>query len=380
MRILLISPSVSRAEVCGVKDYTILLARYLEEYGQEVIILCETNENLPQRLQESKGIKILPLIRRYDLSEARRIIDLAKDLGIDTIHLQFEDGIYKENLDFRILPKISHKEGVPFITTFHSFGKSLKSRLINSFFFHFSKKVIVLDIKDKKFIQRFLPFYRKKLRVIPLSSNIPQVAIDREEARREIFFRYNIEEDFIVLSYFGFICEGKGLPTIFKALRLLKDRGYKVRLFLIGAERKDFRNFKEKLEKLAKKLNIEDFLIYTGYLQPQEISKIISSSLCYLAVYDTGLRIRRATLFTGLIQGVPVISTYPKIMPGGFKDRENIYLVGKGHPGDLTEGIQEIHRDTKLRERIARGGKKLSQQFNWNITTSEHIKLYRSLF
>jgi glycosyltransferase involved in cell wall biosynthesis len=228
--------------------------------------------------------------------------------------------------------------------------------------------------------------------VIPIGSNIPNnppVDFDRDRWRAE----HRIALGTTVLAYFGFLNSTKGLDALLRALSILKDRTGDYRLVMVGGGlgASDPTNSATALalDKLASELGVKDELVWTGYLEPSEVSAALLSADIAVLPYADGASFRRGSLLAVLAHGLPVITargdkkaigntgdpkSWPELLHG-----DNAILVQPGDIAELVSAIKMVASDAELRDRLARGAAALAQFFSWTRIGEAHEALYNRL-
>jgi len=372
MKVCIISPSAKKRETCGIKDYTLILTKYLSTYKIKTLIFTEIEQE--KHLSKISSEKIL------FVSLKKLNIFLYKRPRCKILHIQYHNNLYKRNLYLFLLPLICRLKNIKLLTTFHNlYGKSIISKICMIILILFSNRCILTSQEDISALTKVSPLFKNKLDFIPVLPNIPYIPIDKNVARQEIFKRHHLPSDTILLSYFGFFCWGKGLPTIFKAIRILKNKDYKVKILLIGDQKKEFQNFQNYLKTLALKLNIEDSLIWTGFLESQDLALHLTASDIYVVPYDTGLSTCRGTFLVGFLYRLPVISTFPQVEYKEFIHKQNIYLISPKNAWELAHAIIEISKNPFLKNKLSSEANKIIKKFNWENVAREHLKIYKNL-
>jgi len=145
------------------------------------------------------------------------------------------------------------------------------------------------------------------------------------------------------------------------------------------------------LDRLAGELGVRDELIWTGYLEPPEVSAALLSADMAVLPYADGASFRRGSLLAVLEHGLPVVTTtggkgqgsnseigeqqtWPELVDG-----DNALLVQPGDVEGLVRAIERVAVDSKLRLRLAEGAEKLADLFSWARIAEAHIALYRRL-
>lgn len=175
-----------------------------------------------------------------------------------------------------------------------------------------------------------------KIKIIPNSIDNETIEIeikkitkkDKEDLRKKL----RISEDSIVLLFVGVLEKNKRLNIFLDALKILKDRKYKVEGIIIGSG-----NAEDYYREYAKRLNISNC---------QFLGKIINGVNIYFQIADMfvlpgrgGLAINQA-----LINGLPVICNTPA-------DGTELDMIENGENGILVESM-DVPKLVKALENI----------------------------
>jgi len=219
---------------------------------------------------------------------------------------------------------------------------------------------------------------------IPLGSNVePQspANFDRKAWRA----KYQVDDDTLLLAYFGFLNESKGGEELIEALALLHHEGIKAHLLLIGGDvgHADPTNiaYAQKVRALIEQHALTEFVHRTGYVELLEVSANLLAADAVVMPYRDGVSFRRTTLIAALRHGCPVVSTtpanpafIPEILPG-----ENMLLAEPNNAASLAQTLASLVGDDNMRERLSNGAKRLGDLFEWDKIANQTATLYRTL-
>jgi glycosyltransferase involved in cell wall biosynthesis len=221
--------------------------------------------------------------------------------------------------------------------------------------------------------------------LIPIGSNVaPQLPAqyDRDAWRA----RWGAGPDDLLLCFFGFINDSKGVDTLLRALALLAagpNGSPSPRLLFIGGKTgaSDPTNiaYLAQIEALILRLGLEDRVQWTGYLPDREVSASFQAAdLCVLP-FRRGVSFMHGTLHAALVHRVPVLTTQPRVPLAELVDRGNVYLVPPEDPQALAQAIIDLTADPELRHTLAIGARTLSERFRWDKIAADTLALYRAV-
>jgi glycosyltransferase involved in cell wall biosynthesis len=234
----------------------------------------------------------------------------------------------------------------------------------------------------------------RRVELIPIGSNIsnnPPPHFDRYLWRAD----HGLSPDTTLLAYFGFLNSTKGIDDLLRALSILRDRHDSDAYLLVmvggglGSSDPTNRATAAQLDTLAQTLGIDDHLIWTGYLQPPEVSAALLSSDIAVLPYADGASFRRGSLLAVLEHALPLITAQPtnpqSAIPNPQSDwpalehEANSLLVPPGDTPALVNSIERLTADPALRATLSSGSRHLSRFFSWSRIAHLHRDLYDSL-
>ncbi|NIA31978.1 MAG: glycosyltransferase [Actinobacteria bacterium] len=229
----------------------------------------------------------------------------------------------------------------------------------------------------------------KKWHVGPNKIRVIHNGIDLErfyppKNRNEAKTRIGIDEDvFLFGTVVGSFRPVKDLPTLFRAIEIVKRKHANVRLAIVGgrigasdADEGNAKYFAE-LKALAEQLNLADAIKYYGprdkveqYMQAFDV--YVNSSL-YEGMSNT--------LLEAMGCGTPVVATNvggtPDIIRSGF----NGLLVPHKEPGKMAQALLAVLESSALCEELSKEGRRYVELFHRNENfIQEHEKMYTQLY
>jgi glycosyltransferase involved in cell wall biosynthesis len=360
----------------------------------------------------------MPIVERWDWGCWRTILGIVEEHQPDVVHVQYQAAAYAMHPAINLLPWRLRRLGDSrplSAVTFHDlrvpylFPKAgpVRRWVVNELARR-SDAAITTNREDLKSLERELGTAPA---LIPIGSNInPKLpaGYDRDAWRG----RWGVGADDLLLCFFGFINARKGVDTLLHALRLLvsdsftggdplsdvdsprPDAGRKGRirpsqrpsrfkLLMIGGKTgaSDPTNvaYLNEIQALISSLNLEDRVLWTGYVLPEEVSASFSSAdLCVLP-YRDGVSFLHGTLHAALVHGVPIVTTQPRVPLPELRHGDNVYLVPVEQPQALATAIAHLAAHPDLSNTLAKGALALSTHFRWPNIAASTLELYHSL-
>jgi len=354
----------------GVGDYTHELALALARLDVEVHIITDARCNAPLP-QASNSLILHPIVRRWSFPALFQVRALARRLQLDYLNIQYQAAAYGLSAPIHFLSNLA---GVKTVVTFHDlripylFPKAgpLREKAVT----HLARSaagVIVTDPADEQELRRRSGV--KHLMQIPIGSNIactPPAGYEREAWRAQ----FGVMPNEFLLGYFGFLNPSKGGDTLIGALAALQSRKARVKLALIGGQAGSSdaatnAAFSGELDQLIKRYDLADRLFRTGFVTPPEVSAHLLACDALVLPYRDGVSFRRGTFMAALAHGCPIITTHPTQPLFELQDGFNLRLVPSDSASAIVLAVTELLHAPELRERLGRGARELSRQFEW---------------
>lgn len=176
----------------------------------------------------------------------------------------------------------------------------------------------------------------RKIEVIPNGIVVPPQEgrrTDGEGIRRE----FGIPPGTPVCACIGRVVSGKGIDFYLRAARVLADQGRDVRFLMIGALSVE-RSYKSEMEMLARELNVEDRVIFTG--QRQDVSEILRD--VDVVVHPSLTEGLSNVILEAMGAGIPVVATRIGGNPELVQDGRTGFLVPVQDASAIAEAVCRV--------------------------------------
>ena len=262
--------------------------------------------------------------------------------------------------DFAI--KVARKKGVPAVATFHSNMRPIFRSIVKSKWIA-EKMVAHLGKTYNKFDEVFVcsPIvaeqcrsfgYKGKISYLPFGTKLAKCH-QKQQNIQLANQKFNLKEDDLAFIYVGRIEKLKRIDFILKSLKLLSDKGYSFKFFIVGKGQE-----KKKLVKLKNKLGLSDEqVVFTGFVEESDFPLLYSRAnlLLFPSLYDNfglvkveaaafdtpGLFIDGSCAGYGVTHGVngflckDSIQDFADAIQNAVSDREKLKQVGVQAGRDL---------------------------------------------
>jgi len=379
-----------RPQLCGVGDYTFFLAKAIKRIKDEVYIITTTDKDEPYT-QIDDGVNILRIVKHWNFGAFLRIMKFILSNRITILNIQISHFAYSKrgiNLWIYLMPlflrlfsstkivSTVHEPFIPFYLSFKLILLSIFQRITIFFACNFSHRVVVVAERWRNVLKRAGVF--KKIEFIPVGANIPYREFSNEE-KLKIRKTLGANENSYIIGSFGTLHVSKNFQWILDALKNLNEKGFEYRFIWIGGNLKD-----EKIGQLKKEINtfgLDDKIIFTGYLESEEIQRFLSIVDIFIAPYIDGVSGRRTTVITAMQYGLPIVTTKSEFTERIFLDGVNIKLVDKDADSyNFSQNIQLLLIDIELRHKISEGAvRTYREKFCWDIIAEKFSIIFEDL-
>ncbi len=232
--------------------------------------------------------------------------------------------------------------------------------------------IIAVSEATKNDLIKYMKIKKEKIKVIyngydsnifkPIHLSIDDVVKFRKE--------YNLPDNFIL--YVGTLEKRKNVESLIKALNVLKKKGKKYILVIVGKRGWKYKN----IFKLINKYQLNDQIIFIGYVPREDLPLFynLADVFVYPSLYEGfGLPPLEA-----MACGCPVITTNVSSLPevvgnaGILIDNPYDYVT-------LAETIDEVVQSETLRKDLIKRGLKRSKLFSWEKCAKETWKVYEEI-
>lgn len=379
-------PPVGQKRRNGDAKYAEKLAQHLANSGCKVYVITSKTEHHINIDSLQPNLIIYPIIENWGLKglrqgDYRKVKHTLKEVSPDIINIIYPDPhLNSEYLLPYFIKLISQK--IPIVTTlFHFFPKrgNILYKFMAILLYLSSKKIHFHDEGFMFLFHKVFPFLRKRTFFIPVGNLVTVNNSIEVASKLEITRRLNLPEGFRYISFVGYWYHSKGLDILLEALNVLKQKGLKVKLLLIGGHSKeDMNEYEKRILKLINKLNLQDDVFLTGYCSDDLMVKYsLCSEVCVFPFRSNIMG--RSSIMLPISLGLPIITTKLAKKSSFLIDRENVLLISPNDPDALAQGIEELLNNERLRNYIATNVRSLAEKTSWENIRNEWKNIYSQL-
>jgi glycosyltransferase involved in cell wall biosynthesis len=225
-----------------------------------------------------------------------------------------------------------------------------------------AKTATILFFSTDPWTRRFeAVFPNRTVRHLPVSSNIPYVATDKQDARAGL----GIPGTAVVLGLFGNMGAGRKIDGLVETARVMKEQGRELCILHVGAEGAAVR---ESLPGVP----VRDL----GALPARAVSQAFAAMDILVLPFVDGISTRRTSLMTGLQHGLPIVgtrgaSTDPELLA---EHGRSFLLSEVGSPNDFAGNVKRLVKDPALATRLGAAGRTFFERnYSWRVIGGQLI-------
>lgn len=229
--------------------------------------------------------------------------------------------------------------------------------------------IITVSEWSKKDIMRIFDVPEEKIYVTPLAASDIFKPQDKNTAAEFLKQKYNIQDNMIL--YLGGFSPRKNVKSILVAFSMIrKNLSKDIKIVIIGSA-KDEHQF---LYKLAQSLNIEDNVIFTGYVPYEDLPFFYNT--CDVFVYPSLYEGFGLPVLEAMCCGTPTITSNVSSIPEVAGD--GALLINPFDAEELAHAMENVLEDDSLKADLVSRGFKRASLFDWKKTASETLKVYEA--
>lgn len=275
-------------------------------------------------------------------------------------------------------------ENIPHLFTYHTFYseyaryyqpveklKKISSKVVQKFeVFYCNRANCVIAPSEK--LKRILRDYGVESNIVVLPTGIDLEEFkNRENQLNDFREKYKIDKDKKILLYVGRVVTEKNLEFLIKVISWIIKQRKDVVLAIIG----DGKNRKN-LERMVAKLNLDDFVLFTGFLPRDETLDAFFASDIF--VFSSKTDTQGLVLYEAALAGKPIVMIKDEglgdiVIDGfnGFTTKEDVSAFSKK--------VLLLLKNSYLYDKMAENSEKNVQKYSIDNQAEKLLKLYQEV-
>jgi glycosyltransferase involved in cell wall biosynthesis len=246
---------------------------------------------------------------------------------------------------------------------FYSFTARIYDYTLGKIILNFCDRLVANSQASADFCRKLAP--KKPCEVIYRGVEIEKI----ENIVPNLELKNKYKDEFII-AFLGRLISGKGVSDLISAVKDI-DSGFILLIIGDGPERKN-------LEALAKKLNLENKVMFFGNKKFEDAISIIKiSDLVVNPSYTEGLP---TSVIEASICQKAIIATNVGGTPEIITDEKSGFLIEPKNITVLKKKIINLINDNELREKFgANAYQEVRNKFNWSESVKKYLKIFDDL-
>jgi glycosyltransferase involved in cell wall biosynthesis len=350
---VLVTPKVPPARN-GVGDYTYALGKELARTGRVAIVTSSDQHGE----REDHAFSVLPIVPRWDLAGLRLVRRAAAELDAPVINLQWVPFLWGRrgiNLAMPLAVAALRRAGFRVVTTVHEPYVPLNTwrrcvygpvqRLELAVIATHSAKVVATTPVFADLVTAVAPWRKRDVSWIPVCSTIPMLVVTPAE-RARLRDSLGVTDDGVLVAAFSPLGSGKIVSAIFEAWQAISRDAARARLLVIGA------TAEEVAQAYAPARDVAG-VTYTGYCDPDNVSRLLSSADLFLAPLLGGISTRNTSVLTAMEHGLAIVTTRGAMTDAETFGSAPMAMVDDAATGAFVAAAVRLAREGAERARMA---------------------------
>ncbi len=366
---IIITTQCFTPKIGGIEALMTGMAESLASIGKDVLVLADgknfkNDKNKTYSIKRFNGWKPLRRIRK-----AQYLEKICKEKNIESIYADSWKSIEYINKSNKKIIVLAHGTEIPkqYWTLMIDTMRFKKNRIIRSYSDVHS--IIANSTYTKDLMKASLKIDQKKIQIIHPGIDVYQQFISNDEK-----------------NYVKKIIDNKS-PVVTTLARVEKRKGHKYIIQAISELKKDFPNliyliagkgpYLKNTKMYVKKLNLEDQVIFLGWITEPEKSLILKNSDIFaMTPFTSGESVEGfgMAFIDAAFHGVASIGSDNGGIKDAIIDGKTGLICESGNQSDITRNLRKLIEDKNLREEFGKNGKKIAEEnFSWDIKIKEYL-------
>lgn len=337
--------------------------------------------NLAVTLQKYKNIDVIIFTRKGKSNKIVRAIDTTKIIFVIraffALYKEKPDVIHTQSEWYTLMPGVLYKLLCPKTRLIHTFrtepvGEE-RNRLKRVAFEWLLNKCDTITFVSKKLKEKCIETWNLNIKT---ETKVIYGGVSRKSVKKEdveaFKKRYSLKDNQLVVSFIGLLVwemKVEGVKRLIKAFKIVVARYSDARLLIVGDG-----TYKKELAILARKLDISNNVIFTGFLDDVFTSLEVTDIYAHISLQE-GFPI---SILEAMSMKKPVIAIPVGGIPEIVTNNKTGILV-EPQPQSIANTIIELYgNDRKKKELGENAYIKVERDHTWDKIANEFIEIYQA--
>ncbi len=347
--------------------------RELREHGHEIHIFCPADK----KLRKGKYIHTISSFTFIPYPEYKvaipvppKIISKIKRIDPDIIHIHTPAsigllGIY-----------VGKKLNIPIVATYHTLLNEYMEYLPGS-------RISVFKKLNKKMLNKYISFFYNKTDAITVPSNYTKNVLKQYKIKIKIetipngivtklYKRKRTKNRKYTILHVGRLCKEKNIDILIKAYKKIVNKMPNSQLLILSKG-----PYETILKSLVKKLGMEKYIKFLGYVSEEEKIKLYNSSDLFVIPSTTDTQ--GIVTIEAMASGTPVIAANIAGSKEFVKNNYNGLLFKPNDINDLSKKILSVYKNKNTTAKLVKNAYKTADMLDIKNCIQKLENLYASL-
>lgn len=359
---------------CGIATFTKDLFKALGESHPETSQLMVPINDIEGGYNYSEEVRFE--IDAQSLASYRRAADFLNISNVDVVCVQHEFGIYGGTAGRHLLNLLRDLR-MPVVTTLHTLPRqpTHDQQRVMKELIRLSSRLIVMANLGKDFLRDIYEAPDEKIDIIP--HGIPDMPFVDPNFYKD---QFGVEGKSVLFT-FGLLSPNKGIENVLKALPDILVEFPNAVYIVLGAThpnllREEGENYRLKLERLAKDLDIEkNVIFYNRFVELDELKDFLGAADIYITPYTNPEQITSGTLAYSFGCGKAVISTPYWHAEELLADGRGVLVPFHDCKAIAKETLQLLRNETQ-RHAMRKAAYMLGRSMTWDQVAAQYYQSF----
>ena len=224
----------------------------------------------------------------------------------------------------------------------------------------------------------------QKERFVKLGISSKKIAVIMNTEELDVFdtaeIKYLGYEDNFVISYVGGFEPHRGLDTAIKAMPKILEKIPNAKLLLVGG--KGSGKYENELKKLCKELEVEEHVIFTGWIDFGYVPAYIASSDVCLVPHNVNEHINTTIphkIFQYMTMRKPVIVTDARPLKRIVEETNCGIVIPSGNYEKMADAVIRLYQNKKYAKKLGGNGRRaVEDKYNWGEMKKRLLDIYKN--
>lgn len=348
----------------GISKYSYKLAEVMMKNNKNVDVLCR--KDMVEKFENKERLIPIDVSRSSNriIKEQVKLLRLYKNYDIVHFLDYATPALYKGK-------KIATIHDMAMHTMKDKYTKRqvlTKTILLKNTIKHADKLICISEFTKKELLKYYPDVDERKIEVAYNGFEYNEIELNEEEEKK-ILNKFNINKEYLL--FVGTLSPHKNIERIVEAFNQIKKRGYNYQLVICGKKGWLY----EDIFKKVKKMNLEEDVIFTGYVTNEELEILYKNTKLF--VFPSLYEGFGFPPIEAMARNIPVLTSREGALPEVVGDAA--ILCDAYNILDISNKIIEMLEFKELRVKLIENGFRKVKQFSWDNSVRTISYVYNQI-